>query len=62
MTDGHDGMAEVRPLVSRGDLPARDGRALGMEPSSTGMTSKLSAGDPIRVLVVDDHALFRRGL
>ncbi len=62
MTDGHDGMAEVRPLVSRGDLPPRDGRALGMEPSSTGMTNKLSAGDPIRVLVVDDHALFRRGL
>ena len=68
MTDGHDGMAEIRPLVSRGDLPPRDGRALGMEPSSTGTTSntgptsKLAAGDPIRVLVVDDHALFRRGL
>ena len=62
MTDGHDGMAEIRPLVGRGDLPPRDGRALGMEPSSAGTTSKLAAGDPIRVLVVDDHALFRRGL
>ena len=61
VTERHDGMAEVRPLVSRAELP-RDGRSLGMEPSSTVSTTRLAAGEPIRVLVVDDHALFRRGL
>jgi two-component system NarL family response regulator len=43
------------------DEPAEPDRSepAGADP---GRTAPLAAGDPIRVLVVDDHALFRRGL
>jgi DNA-binding NarL/FixJ family response regulator len=35
---------------------------VGENPETRGETSPVATGDPIRVLIVDDHALFRRGL
>jgi DNA-binding NarL/FixJ family response regulator len=35
---------------------------VGENPEARGEASPVATGDPIRVLIVDDHALFRRGL
>ncbi|HEU5156232.1 MAG TPA: response regulator transcription factor [Streptosporangiaceae bacterium] len=35
---------------------------MGENPETRGEASSAATGDPIRVLIVDDHALFRRGL
>ncbi|HEY7485382.1 MAG TPA: response regulator transcription factor [Streptosporangiaceae bacterium] len=35
---------------------------MGENPEARGEASPVVTGDPIRVLIVDDHALFRRGL
>jgi two-component system NarL family response regulator len=35
---------------------------VGENPETRGEASPVAGGDPIRVLIVDDHALFRRGL
>ena len=35
---------------------------MGENPETRGEASPVAGGDPIRVLIVDDHALFRRGL
>jgi DNA-binding NarL/FixJ family response regulator len=35
---------------------------VGENPETRGEASSAATGDPIRVLIVDDHALFRRGL
>jgi DNA-binding NarL/FixJ family response regulator len=35
---------------------------VGENPETRGEPSPVATGDPIRVLIVDDHALFRRGL
>src|SRR5579875_1265925 len=53
----HCGADVTLSVWTRREHPLTDNPASGAQPAATP-----APGDPIRVLVVDDHALFRRGL
>ncbi len=68
MSDRQQGMADVHVLPDRGEHHDATADAGSASAGSAGvvvadeLSVTLKATEPIRVLVVDDHALFRRGL